>query len=126
MREEIFNTTKPDYEGTDSPIYGSITPVSQTDSSGIAKSIYTAGTEPGFIEFWYEERSIKESKRGSWLWDWFTQEKGEKKEKLKLRVYVGELPDGCEPPLHLEGEGGVMYYIKDSFKFLVLKIDLNL
>jgi len=79
MREEIFNTTKPDYEGTDSPIYGSITPVSQTDSSGIAKSIYTAGTEPGFIEFWYEERSIKESKRGCWLLDWLLRKRERKK-----------------------------------------------
>jgi len=59
MREEIFNTTKPDFEGTDSPIYGSITQTSKTDSSGIAKSTYRVGREAGIIEFWCEDENLK-------------------------------------------------------------------
>ena len=88
QQEDILNTTKPDFEGTDSPIYGSITQTSKTDSSGIAKSTYTVGTEPGFIEFWYEERSIKESKRGSWLLDWLLR-KREKKRKIEIESICG-------------------------------------
>jgi len=95
QQEEIFNTTPPDYEGTDSSIYGTLTSSSTTDTDGIATSIYTAGTEAGFIEFWWEERSVKKAKRGSFflLWPFGKDRWG--KEKLKLRVWLdpgGEFP----------------------------------
>ena len=92
QQEEIFNTTPADYEGTHSDTYGSITSTSTTDSSGIATSIYTAGVEAGFIEFWYEDRSIKKAKRGSFLFEYAFGMDRFGEEKLKLRIYVEDPP----------------------------------
>ncbi|HPP08726.1 MAG TPA: hypothetical protein PK303_06380 [bacterium] len=87
QQEDILNTTTPDYEGTGEPPYGSITPNSTTDENGIATSIYTAGTEPGYIEICAKDTNIKISERGSWLMK--ELEAAEKnKEKLKLRIWL--------------------------------------
>lgn len=104
-QESIFNTTPPDYEGTGSSEYGSLTSSSITDSSGIATSIYTSGTEPGYIEFWAQDGNIRLAERGSFflILPWLKHEK--KKEKLKLRVY-SNLPSEAKS------------YLQSSFDFL--------
>ena len=50
QQEYIFSHYGPDYEGTGPSDFGEIEPNSTTDSSGIARSIYTIGVEGGYIE----------------------------------------------------------------------------
>ena len=50
QQEYIFSHYGPDYEGTGPSDFGEIEPNSTTDSSGIARAIYTIGVEGGYIE----------------------------------------------------------------------------
>jgi hypothetical protein len=50
-QEYIFNNYAPDYEGNGPSDYGALTPHSDaTDSEGISESLYTAGSESGYVE----------------------------------------------------------------------------
>lgn len=118
-QESIFNTTPPDYEGTGSSEYGSLTSSSITDSSGIATSIYTSGTEPGYIEFWAQDGNIRLAERGSFflIFPWLKHEK--KKEKLKLRVWLdpgGEFPYPQSVKTILKGQ--CFGFLGDRFEFI--------
>ncbi|HOL35332.1 MAG TPA: hypothetical protein PKW86_05615 [bacterium] len=115
QQEDILNTTTPDYEGTGEPPYGSITPNSTTDENGIATSIYTAGTEPGYIEFWVCDNDFKLSQRGSFIFilSWRKEHFG--KEKLKLKVY---LKTTNLPPVDVDKVNQAKNYIINSFSFL--------
>jgi len=90
MKGEIFKTP-PDYEGIDSDTYGSITPTSTPDSSGVAKSIYTAGIEGGFIEIVAIDEDIIVAKRGSW--GWMNKIKRGRKHSEEVTVKIIDAPD---------------------------------
>ncbi|HOK56834.1 MAG TPA: hypothetical protein PKV21_05025 [bacterium] len=83
--EGVFNLSfefaDPDYEGTSDIQYGSITPTSQTNQNGIATSIFTAGTEAGFIEIWVCDNDFRIVERGSFhiRFPWRKGEKGQQK-----------------------------------------------
>jgi len=88
-QESVLNTASPDYEGTGTSPYGSITSSSETNSSGIASSTYTAGTVAGIIEFVAADTHINPIWRGSWITNriiFWRKKQG--KEKLKLRVWT--------------------------------------
>ncbi len=100
-QESVLNTTTPDYEGTGASPYGSITSSSITNSSGIASSIYTAGTVAGIIEIKAGDAHINPIWRGSWITDKiFLFFQGPEKEKLELRIWRdSSLPEGMESHL---------------------------
>jgi hypothetical protein len=55
----IFNNHAPDYEGNGPSVYGQLTPSSDvTDSEGLSESLYTAGSECGYVEIYAIDTKI--------------------------------------------------------------------
>jgi len=88
QQEEIFDDTTPDYEGTDSQTYGTLSDTSvETDEDGVAETTYTLGTAEGYAEFILAdenasmpEQGIEEASLGAGVlqpenvvWDWITR-----------------------------------------------------
>jgi len=89
-RKNLFTITPATYPwGTGMSPYGSITSSSITNSSGIASSIYTAGTVAGIIEIGAADTHIYPIWRGSWITDkimFWRKKRGD--QKLNIRVWT--------------------------------------
>ena len=103
-QESVLNTASPDYEGTGASPYGSITSSSETNSSGIDSSTYTAGTVAGIIEIGAIDTHIYSIWRGSFWAKLLSFFKRPKREVLILRVY--------------NNIDGTKTYLKNHFSFL--------